>query len=77
MLLQVNAVTVVNANPDGPTNDYDEFAVTGNLRIDDQIYAALDNTYAVGTAFSQIVGIHTYSFSNYKLLPRTAGDLVP
>jgi hypothetical protein len=75
MLLEISAVTVVNANPDAP-QDFDEFSVTGNLRIDDQIFD-FDNTYAVGTAFSKIIGIGTFSFSNYKLLPRSAADLVP
>jgi imidazolonepropionase-like amidohydrolase len=77
MLLQVNNVTVVTMNPDAPQNDFDEFEVTGDLRIDDLLYPDLDNTYPVGTAFSKIVGIHSFSFANYKLLPRNAADLVP
>ncbi|MCA9593423.1 MAG: thrombospondin type 3 repeat-containing protein [Myxococcales bacterium] len=76
MLLKIGAVTVVNVNPDAPS-DFDEFAVTGNLRIDDLIYPALDNTYAQGAAFTSITGILTYSFSNSKLLPRDAADIVP
>jgi imidazolonepropionase-like amidohydrolase len=74
MLLQVNNVTVVNMNPDAP-QDFDEFSVTGNLRIDDLLYVALDNTYPVGTTFTKIVGIHSFSFANYKLLPRDANDV--
>jgi hypothetical protein len=76
MLLEIGAVTVVNANPDAP-QDFDEFSVTGNLRIDDQIFDFDNATYTVGTAFSKIIGIGTFSFSNYKLLPRSAADLVP
>jgi cytosine/adenosine deaminase-related metal-dependent hydrolase len=76
MLLSISNVSVTVMNPDTP-NDYDEFSVTGNLRIADDVYDALDNTYAVGTSFSQIVGVHYYSFSNFKLLPRSASDLTP
>ncbi len=76
MLLGISNVSVTVLNPDAP-QDFDEFSVTGNLRIDDEIYDALDNTYPVGTNFSSIVGIGTYSFSNYKLLPRGAADITP
>ncbi len=76
MLLSIAGVQVTNMNPDAP-KDFDEFSVTGNLRIDDEIYEALDNTYSVGTAFSKITGVLTYSFSQRKLLPRSAADLAP
>lgn len=74
MLLAVNGVAVLVMNPDAPS-DFDEFTVTGNLRIDDQLYVALDNVYPVGTTFSNITGILGYSFNNFKLLPRSAADL--
>ncbi|MFO0674976.1 MAG: thrombospondin type 3 repeat-containing protein [Polyangiaceae bacterium] len=74
MLCEVNNVTVTNANADAP-KDFDEFAVTGNLRVDDTMYAPLDNTYAVGTTFSKIVGVCAYSFDNAKIWPRSAADL--
>jgi predicted extracellular nuclease len=82
VLVRVANVTVTNVNPDAPS-DYDEFAVTGGLRIDDMIIdgggtgGALDNTYALGTPFSSIVGILHYSFNDYKLLPRSAADITP
>lgn len=82
VLVRVMSVTVTNSNPDAPS-DYDETAVTAGLRIDDQIIdgggmgGSLDNNYTVGTPFSQIVGIHHFSFSNFKLLPRTLADIVP
>jgi cytosine/adenosine deaminase-related metal-dependent hydrolase len=75
VLVRVENVAVTNVNPDG-ANDYDEFEVTGGLRVDDQIYTALDNTYTLGATFTSITGIHSYGFSNYKLLPRDAADLV-
>ena len=76
MLLSVSNVKVTVMNPDAP-QDFDEFAVTGNLRIDDEIYEAMDNTYAVDTPFSKITGVLTYSFKEFKLLPRSAAELAP
>lgn len=82
VLIEVQNVTVTNENPDAP-DDFDEFEVTGGLRIDDLaadgggMGGTIDNTYAVGTTFSSIVGVHHYSFSNFKLLPRSAADLTP
>ncbi|MCA9618039.1 MAG: hypothetical protein KC731_03395, partial [Myxococcales bacterium] len=82
VLVRVQNVAVTNVNPDDPS-DFDEFEVTGGLRIDDLVVdgggtgGMLDNTYALGASFSSITGVHHYSFSNFKLLPRTTADLVP
>lgn len=75
MLLEIDNVAVTVVNPDAPSN-YGEFAVTGNLRIGNLLYPALANTFPVGTTFTKIVGVETYTFSNYKLEPRSAGDVV-
>ncbi len=75
MLVRVSNVAVTVTNPDDPS-DYDEFAVTGNLRVDDYAYDPLDNTYAVGVTFKSITGIVGFSFSNSKIYPRSAADLV-
>ena len=79
MLCEVDAVTVTVMNSDG-AKDFDEFTVkdssANGLRVDDMTYDALDNTYAVGTTFSKIVGICNFSFSNRKITPRSAADLV-
>ena len=75
VLVQVDNVVVTDANPDTPM-DFDEFAVTDGLRVDDAAYPDLDNTFKVGTTFSRIVGLQHYSFGDYKLLPRDADDLV-
>jgi cytosine/adenosine deaminase-related metal-dependent hydrolase len=80
MLVRVDGVAIVNQNPDAP-NDYDEFAVTGNLRIDDQITDAvkdmgLNNACPVGASFTSIVGVHGFSFANFKLMPRSKADVV-
>jgi len=81
VLVVVKGVSVTNVNPDAP-NDYDEFVVTGNLRIDDQ---ALDNTkggaldnanFMLGQTLSSITGIVHYTYKNSKLLPRALADIV-
>lgn len=79
MLVEVGPVAIVEVNPDAP-EDYDEFVVTGNLRIDDavadgQTGSGLGNACPVGTEFGRITGLLSYSFSNYKLAPRNAADL--
>jgi cytosine/adenosine deaminase-related metal-dependent hydrolase len=76
MLLRVAAVAVEDPNPDAPS-DFDEFVVSGGLRIDDQLHTALDNVYPEGTSFSSISGVLTYTFGDSKLLPRAASDLAP
>ena len=72
----VLGVSVASVNPDAP-QDFDEFGVTGGLRIDDLLYSALDNTFSMGASFTSITGVLSFSFSNTKLMPRAAGDLVP
>jgi cytosine/adenosine deaminase-related metal-dependent hydrolase len=75
MLCQIDSSTVSLMNADG-AQDFDEFQIDGVLRVDDACYAALDNTYAVGTTFTKIVGICGYSFNNPKVMPRGAADIV-
>ena len=74
-LITVGPVTVVDSNPDDPS-DYGEFAVDGNLRVGDQLWADLPEHPAVGTNYTSITGVLTYTFGNYKLLPRDADDLI-
>lgn len=80
MLVSLDTVTVSIMNADAP-KDFDEFSITdasgGVLRVDDYLYDALDNNYAVATAFSKVIGIAGFSFSNRKVYPRSAADLVP
>ncbi|MDC3981272.1 thrombospondin type 3 repeat-containing protein [Polyangium jinanense] len=80
MLVRVVNVAITVVNSDAP-GDYDEFTVTGNLRVDDQITDAalnmgLNNTCAVGSQFTSITGVHGYSFNNFKLMPRSKADVV-
>jgi cytosine/adenosine deaminase-related metal-dependent hydrolase len=78
MLCQIDSPTVTIVNPDAP-QDFDEFSVadasSANLRVDDYLYGALDNTFPLGHAFPKIVGVCYFSFSNRKILPRSAADL--
>ncbi len=75
MLVTVEDVAITDMNPDAP-EDFDEFAVTGGYRVDDLFVGALDNTCAVGDAFTSITGVHQYSFFNYKISPRDPDDVV-
>jgi predicted extracellular nuclease len=75
MLVTVNGVTITSANPDG-AGDYMEFEVAGCLRVDDDLYSGSSATRTVGTAFTSITGVLSYTFSNNKLLPRSAADMV-
>ncbi|HRI72033.1 MAG TPA: hypothetical protein PK156_47700, partial [Polyangium sp.] len=79
MLVQVGDVAITVVNSDDPM-DFDEFTVTGGLRIDDQCTDAikdmgLNNTCAVGSTFPAITGVLGYSFNNFKLTPRSATDI--
>lgn len=76
------SVTIINDNPD--TGPFFELVVTGNLRLDDYIWARYGTPatcnpspcpypppgFTNGTSFSSITGVMGYSFSNRKLYPR-------
>ena len=68
-------VTVTSSNPDAP-GDYGEFLVTGGLRVADTLYDDLVHGPAVGTSYTSLTGILTFTFGNHKLAPRDAADLV-
>jgi cytosine/adenosine deaminase-related metal-dependent hydrolase len=74
MLVSIGPVVITVQNSDGGS-DFDEFTVTGGLRVDDLLFADLGNDCGVGTSFPTMVGIQGYSFNNYKLLPRDASDI--
>ena len=80
MLCMVGMVAVERVNPDAPKNDYDEFTVldasTVDLRVDDYLYPPLDNMFAMGTKFTSIAGVCSWSFLERKIYPRSAADLV-
>ena len=77
MYVKVENVDVTNQNADGPDDDYNEFEAGGCLRIDDQMCPdCWTDQPSVGTAYSSITGVFTYTFGNYKLLPNSLEDLV-
>jgi uncharacterized repeat protein (TIGR01451 family) len=75
VLVEVQDVTVSNENPDAPA-DYDEWEVddgSGPVRVDDMAY---DYEPTLGEAFDLVRGMLNYSFSNFKIEPRDANDIV-
>lgn len=74
VLVRVEAVTVTSANPDAPM-DFGELAVTGGLRVDDWM-TMIAPFRTVGTTFTSITGPLAFRFSNSKINPRDAADLV-
>jgi cytosine/adenosine deaminase-related metal-dependent hydrolase len=79
MLVTLAACTISSQNPDDPT-DLDEFSVntpsSDPVRINDAMFAPLDNLCAVGSTFSTVTGTLAYGFGSYKLEPRSAADIV-
>lgn len=75
VLIEVDNVTVVKANPDAP-KDYNECELTGGLRMDDALfdYTKL-GIRTQGQCLKKVVGILVYSFGHYKILPRSASDI--
>jgi hypothetical protein len=80
MLLSVVGVEISDINPDDP-EDYDEFEVTGALRIDDRLSdsvtdAGLGNGCPAGSGFFEIAGVLAFAFDDTKLQPRDTDDVV-
>jgi len=81
VLVRVEGVTVTDGNPDGPGDDFGEFAVgdcsSGDgLRVDDDLHAVMPDPQQ-GDAFNSLTGPLHFSFGNAKLEPRDASDAVP
>jgi hypothetical protein len=75
LFVRISGAEVHQTNPDAP-EDYDETALVGGLRLDDALFADLDNQFVVGTRFRSLQGIAGFSFSHQKLWPRLALDVV-
>jgi cytosine/adenosine deaminase-related metal-dependent hydrolase len=88
LLLEIEGpLTITNDNPD--TGPFFEFIVTGNLRIDDAVFARYGTpatctpapcpypppTFLNGRTFTKIIGMAGFGFNNRKLYPRLAADL--
>lgn len=71
VFVEVQDVFTIHTKPDCP-NDFEEFLVTGDLRIDDMGYRW---DAKLGDAFSSIRGVMHYTFENHKLEPRTEDDI--
>jgi hypothetical protein len=85
MFLKYNNMLVSNLNPDAPSN-FGEWAITNtpgglSLRCDDYSNDILPHggfnidSFTVGQNLDYIYGILTYTFSNWKLLPRNKDDI--
>jgi len=81
VLICVENVTVTNPFPDGAGN-YGEFSIndgTGEVRVDDAFTAfnaQLDTIFKLNDKIEKLIGLHYFSFSNYKILPRDSNDVI-
>jgi hypothetical protein len=75
MLIFVQNVTVSNENPDSP-DEFGEFEVDNCLRVDNELHQDLIEFPSVGTTWSGMTGVLSYSWTNTKIAPRDDGDLV-
>ena len=69
VLIRIENVAVIDENI-----GFGEFLLEGNLRVDDLLF---DYTPEAGEVFASITGVLTFSYDDFKLLPRWAGDIVP
>ena len=82
MLVTINGLTVVNANPDGPNKNYGDFVVTdsaGNeIQVRGDVYHAgkglLDGDTPLGSTFESITGVVHYHYATYKIMMRDTND---
>ncbi len=81
MLVRVLGAKVSNPFPDGASN-FGEFSIndgTGEVRVDDEsggYIGNLDSSFVLGDSLVSITGIHYFSFTNYKMLPRNNNDVI-
>ncbi|MGM0555401.1 MAG: amidohydrolase family protein [Myxococcota bacterium] len=73
VLVRVEDVEVTDENPD--SQDFGEFVVDGELRVDDLMHEILPDPQ-VGDQFDALIGPLYYSFSNRKLVPRDENDVI-
>ena len=67
VLIRVEDVTVT-----AEANNYGEWTIDGGLKIDDFFFAS---SPALGTEFKSITGPLTFSYEEFKLIPRFESDL--
>ncbi len=66
-------VAVENVKVESKTQ-YGEAVLEGGLLIDTDF--GLTTEWVAGTSYSKVVGFVTYSFSKYRIMPRTDADLI-
>jgi hypothetical protein len=73
VLVQLNGVEV------SAELDFGQWGFTGGYVMDDFLYPYNQERQDIelGATFSTLVGVHSYSFNQFKLLPRGAEDFVP
>lgn len=81
VLVELQDVVVTDANPDQASGkDYGSFAVAGGVIVANTFKVSYMNKDTdqrrVGDRFSRLVGVVSYSFGKYVLLPRHDQDLV-
>jgi len=84
MLVVLASPTVTNDKPDG-TSQFFEFVVDNGCRVDDFLYPKYGTSgsayppagYTNNSTFSALYGVLGFSFSDSKLWPRDAADIVP
>jgi predicted extracellular nuclease len=82
LLIKVVNLTVTDPFPDAPSN-HGEFEVddgSGGVRVDDAFSPGFngnnDSTFHLNDTIEQLIGMHYYSFGNYKILPRNDNDII-
>ncbi len=68
-------VTVQNVTVTSAADNYGEWIVTGDVRIDDKLFIYNEpNGVTIGDSFASITGVLDYSYGTFKIEPRDAGD---
>ncbi|UCF62973.1 MAG: T9SS type A sorting domain-containing protein [bacterium] len=81
VLIRVLNVIVTDPFPDAPSN-FGEFEIddsSGPVRVDDAFTAFngnQDSTFQQNDTIEQLIGMHYYSFGDYKILPRNNNDII-
>jgi hypothetical protein len=77
VLVRIDGVTVTDIAPTpgpGDTAPTNEFAVTGDLRVNDYLYL-VDPFPVLGEQYQSIAGVLEYRNSAFKIEPRSAADV--
>lgn len=72
VLVELTSVSITDANPDAPDDDFGEWEMNASLRGDDYFY---DPDPQQGATYASMKGIFIYTFGQYKLAPRFPADV--